>query len=88
MLKNNISLILNLIKSLDFVVTAATAVSSMSYSIGTPTLVFQPSRNWTNLGTDYYPWSKYMKQFIPFENNTIETTLNEITKYITDNSSN
>jgi tetratricopeptide (TPR) repeat protein len=81
-LKNNLDLVFNIINSLDFLVTAATAVSSMGYSIGKTTLVFQPHRNWTNLGTDYYPWSQYMHQFIPKGNDPIATALLDISKYI------
>lgn len=85
-LKNNLNAIFNLINSLDFVVTAATAVSSMAYSIGVSTLVFQPNRNWTNLGTNYYPWSNSMKQFVPKADAGIKSTLNDISKYIMDKS--
>ena len=81
-LKNNLNLVFNLINSLDFVVSAATAVSAMSYSIGKTTLVFQPRSNWTNLGTNYSPWSKDMHQFKPKNNQDIATTLIDISQYI------
>ena len=84
-MKNDLDSVFSLITNLDVVVSAATAVSSMSYSTGKLTLVFQPKRNWTNLGTDYYPWSKHMKQFIPISNAGIESTLNDIYEYINRN---
>lgn len=83
-MKNDLESVFSIIANLDVVISAATAVSSMSYSTGKLTLVFQPKRNWTNLGTNYYPWSKFMKQFTPSEGNGIESTLSEISKYLMD----
>ena len=81
-LKNDLDTVFGMIQSLDFVVSAATAVSSMSYLSGITTFVFQPNRNWTNLGTDYYPWSKYMHQVIPNKSESITSTLEEISQKI------
>jgi tetratricopeptide (TPR) repeat protein len=81
-LKNNLSLVFNLIDSLDFVVSAATAVSAMAYSIGKTTLVFQPRSNWTNLGENYFPWSRDMHQFRPKDNQGIASTLADISQHI------
>jgi tetratricopeptide (TPR) repeat protein len=81
-LKNNLSLVFNLIDSLDFVVSAATAVSAMAYSIGKTTLVFQPRSNWTNLGEHYSPWSRDMHQFMPKDNQGIASTLVDISQHI------
>lgn len=81
-LKNDLDSVFGIIKSLKYVVTAATAVSSMAYLSGIKTFVFQPNKNWTNLGTDHYPWSEYMNQIIPNENESISTTLDIISKKI------
>lgn len=81
-MKNDLNTVFRIIDGVDYVVTAATAVSSMAYSTGKTTLVFQPSRNWTNLGTNYYPWSNSMIQFIPEDNQPLSSTLDQISKYI------
>jgi tetratricopeptide (TPR) repeat protein len=81
-MKNDLNTVFRIIDGVDYVVTAATAVSSMAYSTGKTSLVFQPSRNWTNLGTNYYPWSNSMIQFTPEYNHPLSSTLDQISKYI------
>lgn len=81
-LKNNLDLVFSIIDSIDLVITAVTAVYPMSYSIGKSTLAFQPNRTWTNLGEDSFPWSKHVKLFTPNSGESINSTLKEISKYV------
>lgn len=81
-LKNDLDTVFSLISKLDLVVTAATAVSSMSFSIGTKTLTFYAGRYWANLGTDYYPWSCFNTPFFPEESNNLPKVLKNIASYI------
>ncbi len=83
-LKNDLDIVFSLISKLDLVVSAATAVSSMSFSIGTPTLTFYPGRYWANLGTDYYPWSCFNKPFFPEESENLPEVLKKIANHIKD----
>lgn len=87
-LKNDLDTVFSLISKLDLVVTAATAVSSMSFSIGTKTLTFYAGRYWANLGTDYYPWSCFNKPFFPEEPNNLPKVLKNIASYIKESSIN
>lgn len=81
-LKNDLDTVFSLISKLDLVVTAATAVSSMSFSIGTKTLTFYAGRYWANLGTDYYPWSCFNTPFFPDEPKNLPTVLRNIASHI------
>jgi tetratricopeptide (TPR) repeat protein len=54
-LKNDIDDVFALIDCLDLVVTAGTAVNPMTGALGKSCFLLQ-SRDWTNLGTDSYPW--------------------------------
>ena len=83
-LKNDLDTVFSLISKLDLVVTAATAVSSMSFSIGTPTLTFYAGRYWANLGTDYYPWSCFNKPFFPEKSEKLPEVLKKIASHIKD----
>ena len=55
-LKNDLDDLAALIRGLDCVVTAGTAVSMMSGAVGTQTIEFGLSGKWTKLGTDHFPW--------------------------------
>jgi tetratricopeptide (TPR) repeat protein len=55
-LKNDIDDVFALIDCLDLVVTAGTAVNPMTGALGKACLLLQSSWDWTNLGTDAYPW--------------------------------
>jgi tetratricopeptide (TPR) repeat protein len=55
-LKNDIDDVFALIDCLDLVVTAGTAVNPMAGALGKACLLLQSSLDWTNLGTDSYPW--------------------------------
>ncbi|WP_090130119.1 lipopolysaccharide assembly protein LapB [Limnohabitans sp. Rim11] len=81
-LKNDLETVFSLISQLTFVVTAATAVSPMTFSIGTPALTFKPSLDWTNLGTTYFPFSKNMITFTPQKNEEFKSVLTHIANYI------
>ena len=54
-LKNDIDSTLALMSRLDAVVTVGTAVSMMAASIGVKVILME-QKNWSQLGTDYYPW--------------------------------
>jgi tetratricopeptide (TPR) repeat protein len=82
-LKNDLDLVFSIINSVDLVVTAVTAVSPMSFSIGKLTLVFQPALSWINLGEKKYPWSKNIRIFTPALGKSIKSTLIKISEYIT-----
>ena len=64
-LKNDIDDVLALMDCLDLVVTAATAVNPMAGSLGKATLLIQSDFQWTNLGTDHYPWFPNTRCFVP-----------------------
>ncbi len=64
-LKNDIDDVFALIDCLDLVVTAATAVNPMAGSLGIATLLIQGDFDWTNLGTDHYPWFPNTRCFVP-----------------------
>lgn len=64
-LKNDIDDVLALMACLDLVVTAATAVNPMAGSLGKATLLIQGDFDWTNLGTDHYPWFPNTRCFVP-----------------------
>lgn len=81
-LRNDFEKTFCIINELDYIVTAGTAVSAMAFSIGKPSLTFLPRLGWDSLGTDYYPWSKNMIPFTPKDNNSLESTLSDIAKYI------
>lgn len=81
-LKNDLETVFSLISQLTLVVTAATAVSPMTFSIGTPALTFKPSLDWTNLGTTYFPFSKNMITFTPQNNEELKSVLTQIANYI------
>jgi hypothetical protein len=81
-LKNDLDQVFSLISKLDLVVTAATAVSSMAFSIGTKTLTFYAGRYWANLGTDLYPWSCFNKPFFPEDPNNLSEVLKNIALHI------
>ena len=81
-LKNDLEKVFSLISNLTLVVTAATAVSPMAFSIGTPTLTFKPSQDWTNLGTNYFPFSKCMIPFTPSKNEAFKSVLKKVADYI------
>ena len=55
-LKNDIDDVFALIDCLDLVVTTGTAVNPMTGALGKSCLLLQSGLNWTNLGTDSYPW--------------------------------
>lgn len=84
-LKNDLDIVFSLISRIDLVITAGTAVSPMAFSIGTTALTIQPFHLWTNLGTDYYPWSKHMKPFIPKVRGNLKNTLADVRTYFEQN---
>jgi hypothetical protein len=84
-LKNDLETVFSLISKLTLVVTAATAVSPMSFSIGKPTLTFKPSLDWTNLGTNYFPFSRSMILFTPLKGKEFKSVLTAIANYIKEN---
>ena len=63
-LKNDIDDVFALIDCLDLVVTAGTAVNPMTGALGKACLLLQSSWNWTNLGTDSYPWFSNTSCFV------------------------
>jgi hypothetical protein len=67
---------------LDVIVTAATAVSPMAYSIGKPTLTFMPTLGWTSFGTDYFPFSKHMIPFTSTKTDNFYSVLTKVANYI------
>jgi tetratricopeptide (TPR) repeat protein len=81
-LKNDLETVFSLISKLTVVVTAGTAVSSMAFSVGTPTLTFYTKRDWFNLGTDYYPWSCFNKPFFPKDSFHLSDALRDIGHHI------
>jgi tetratricopeptide (TPR) repeat protein len=81
-LKDDIDTVFSIISNLDLVITPATAVSSMSFSIGTPTLIFKKYNAWDILGQDSYPWSSSVKIFPLTESYPAENALLEISEYI------
>jgi tetratricopeptide (TPR) repeat protein len=84
-LKIDLDIVFSMISNLDLVITPATAVSSMSFSIGTPTLVFKQANAWDNLGQETYPWSSSAKVF-PFDSKHLpKNALKEISIYIKNN---
>jgi len=56
-LKNDIESVVAIIENLDCVVTAPTAVSSISANCGVKTYIIQ-RRSWMSLGQENYPWYK------------------------------
>jgi Tfp pilus assembly protein PilF len=63
-LKNDIDDVFALIDCLDLVVTAGTAVNPMAGALDKACLLLQSSWNWTNLGTDSYPWFSNTSCFV------------------------
>ena len=84
-LKNDLETVFSLIHELDVVVTAGTAVSPMTYSIGKPALTFIPFFDWASFGTTYFPWSQNMIPFLPSEGDEIKSTLRSISNFIKQN---
>lgn len=84
-LKNDLETVFSLISQMDLIVTAATAVSPMAFSIGKNALTFKPSKDWTNMGTNYFPFSKNMICFTPINGQEFKSVLNTIAKYIKEN---
>jgi tetratricopeptide (TPR) repeat protein len=84
-LKSDLETVFSIIHELDVVVTAGTAVSSMAYSIGKPSLTFIPFFDWASFGTNYFPWSPNMIPFLPIEGEEIKSTLSSISNYIKEN---
>jgi tetratricopeptide (TPR) repeat protein len=87
-LKNDLETVFEIIRQLDYVITAATAVSPISFSIGVQTLTFQKSYGWTNLGSNKFPWSNSMIQFVPKSNMKLNSVLNDIKEYILNSTDN
>jgi len=63
-LKDDLDDVLSLIATLDYVVSAGTAVAIIGGAVGTKTLRFGLEGNWTKLGTDHFPW---FPDLIPFD---------------------
>ncbi len=84
-LKRDLDTVFSLIHELDVVVTAGTAVSPMTYSIGKPALTFIPFFDWASFGTNYFPWSPNMIPFLPNEGEEIKSTLSSIAIFIKEN---
>jgi tetratricopeptide (TPR) repeat protein len=84
-LKDDLDTVFSIISNLDLVISPATAVSAMSFAIGTTTLIFKKNNSWDILGQNYYPWSSSAKIFPITENYSSADTLNEIAKYISEN---
>lgn len=84
-LKSDLETVFSLIHELDAVVTAGTAVSPMTYSIGKPALTFIPFFDWASFGTNYFPWSPNMIPFPPREGDGIKSTLSSISNFIKKN---
>jgi tetratricopeptide (TPR) repeat protein len=81
-LKNDLESVFSIINKLDVIVTAATAVSPMAYSIGKPTLTFMPTLGWTSFGTDYFPFSKHMIPFTSTKTDNFYSVLTKVANYI------
>ena len=64
-LKNDIDEVFALMACLDVVVTAPTTVHAIAGSLGKPTLLMQGFWDWTNLGTDFFPWYASTRCFVP-----------------------
>ena len=84
-LKNDLETVFSLISQLSLVVTAATAVSPMTFSIGKHALTFKPVKDWTNLGTNYFPFSRKMIPFTPIKGEEFKSVLTVIANYIKEN---
>lgn len=63
-LKNNQEQLAAIVRSLDAVLSAGTAVAQMAIACGQKTLLFGP-RGWTYLGQDNYPWATCVESFSP-----------------------
>lgn len=84
-LKNDLDSVFSLINELDVVVTAGTAVSPMTYSIGKPALTFIPFFDWASFGTNCSPWSTNLITFLPKEGEDLNSSLSSISSYIKEN---
>jgi ADP-heptose:LPS heptosyltransferase len=63
-LKNDFESTLALISRLDLVITVGTAVSQQAAAIGIP-VVLMMQRDWSNFGTDYYPFYENVVSLFP-----------------------
>jgi tetratricopeptide (TPR) repeat protein len=81
-LKNDIDDVFALIDCLDLVVTAGTAVNPMAGALGKACLLLQSSWDWTNLGTDSYPWFPNTSCFVCQKGNTPATLIPNIANII------
>ncbi|WP_051329821.1 tetratricopeptide repeat protein [Niveispirillum irakense] len=57
---------------LDLVISASTSVGEMAASLGVPTWRFQPTPDWTCLGTAVRPWFACMRVFMPVANAPVQ----------------
>ena len=55
-LKDDLDDVFALMRNLDVIVTAATAVHHMGASVGSETVLLAPRRAWNRFGLDYDPW--------------------------------
>ena len=81
-LKDDLDEVVSLIASLDYVVSAGTAVAIIGGAVGTKTLRFGLKGNWTKLGTERFPW---FPDLIPFDEpaDALPQALVKIADYIT-----
>ncbi len=85
-LKNDIDDVLALIECLDLVITAPTAVNPMAGSLGKATLLVQPDFDWTNLGSDMYPWFANTHCFVPARGKLPAEVLPDIAAFLSQTS--
>lgn len=77
-LKNDFDSVWALMASLDSVVTVGTAVCSMAGALGINTKLLQIKNEWTQLGTNFYPFFPAVRVFNPVDGEILSACLPEI----------
>jgi Flp pilus assembly protein TadD len=80
-LKNDFESTLALISRLDLVITVGTAVSQQAAAIGSP-VVLMMQRDWSNFGTDYYPFYENVVTLFPPNGGTVAECLGDAAKIL------
>ena len=80
-LKNDFESTMALISRLDLVITVGTAVSQQAASIGIP-VVLMMQRDWSNFGTDHYPFYENVACLFPPKGGIVAECLGEAAKIL------
>lgn len=64
-LKDDFESVASLIKHLDLVITAGTAIHALAGALGTRTWMFAPNPLWTTFKQNYYPWFNTVRLYQP-----------------------